>query len=473
MRIEKRDGSRERQTVTAMILSPIVLGKISSRWENNIFVSRWANIVGKLCVDYYAKYGAAPRGQIENLFMEWGEHSKDKTTIEMVEKYLGSLSSEYENKAEEINPSRSLDVANDLFNQIRIKRLIEHLEDELSAGQIAKAIEHVEGFTKADVDEEAKIDLLQEQEEIAISFAQNDSDCLIEFPDDLGHFFGKHLERDGFIAFEGPEKSAKTFWLLELAWRAMLQRHRVAFFEVGDLSKRQLKLRLLVRAAKHPFYSNGYGWPYTLKYPIAISYDSKRSESAVVTYKKKTYEKPLNQVEALEACTKIMKEKIRSKRSYLRLSVHPNSSINVLGIRSILDQWRKQDNFLPEVVCIDYSDILAPPSGKMDFRDQINTTWKQLRGLSQDLHCLVLTATQADADAYSRKLLDRSNFSEDKRKLSHVTGLVGINVTAEEKERGIMRLNWIVLREGEFSSRKCVHVAGCLALANPAVCSCF
>jgi hypothetical protein len=84
-----------------------------------------------------------------------------------------------------------------------------------------------------------------------------------------------------------------------------------------------------------------------------------------------------------------------------------------------------------------------------------------------------LTASQADANSYDASVQTRKNFSEDKRKLSHVNGVVGINVRDKEKEMGVMRLNWVVLREGEFSNRKCVYVAGNLAIANPVTCSSF
>ena len=121
------------------------------------------------------------------------------------------------------------------------------------------------------------------------------------------------------------------------------------------------------------------------------------------------------------------------------------------------------------MIVIDYADILAPPHGVADTRDQINSTWKQLRALSQSTHSLVVTATQADANSYNANTIGRSNFSEDKRKLAHVTGLVGLNANSDEKECGILRLNWIVLRESAFTETQCVHVAGCLEIGNPAI----
>ena len=82
-----------------------------------------------------------------------------------------------------------------------------------------------------------------------------------------------------------------------------------------------------------------------------------------------------------------------------------------------------------DVVVVDYADILRPPPGRMEPRDQANEVWKQLRALSSALHCLVVTATQANRAGYDRELLGMTNISEDKRKLAHANGVIGINMT--------------------------------------------
>ena len=167
-----------------------------------------------------------------------------------------------------------------------------------------------------------------------------------------------------------------------------------------------------------------------------------------------------------------MKTKIKSDDTYFRLSTHPNGMLSALDIRSTLTEWARQ-GWVPDVVCIDYADLLAPMYGHMDSRDQINATWKMLRAISQIFHCLVCTATQADAQSYNGTTITRKNFSNDKRILAHATGIVGVNVADYEKKSGIRRYNWVVGREFGFSESKFVHIAGCLALANPCVRSTF
>lgn len=121
--------------------------------------------------------------------------------------------------------------------------------------------------------------------------------------------------------------------------------------------------------------------------------------------------------------------------------------------------------------CIDYADILdhGGASGKEDSRDRINNSWKKMRAMSQEYHCLVLTATQAKATAYNAKTMDMSHFSEDKRKFAHVTGMLGLNRTPEERAQQLTRLGWLVLRESGFEIGRNVSAAGCLSLGNPAI----
>ena len=220
----------------------------------------------------------------------------------------------------------------------------------------------------------------------------------------------------------------------------------------------------MVRVSKQPLY------PGKIVYPIAIK---RRNDDKVVRKGEvKRFKKKLSWQKAYKACKLIIKRKIKSKDTYLKLSCHPNSTLSVKSIIGILEDWAKE-GWTPDVIVIDYADILNMDYSFLEGRDRINETWKQLRALSQKYHCLVVTATQADAASYTKDIVNMSNFSEDKRKLSHVTGVVGINATTKEKDLGIMRLNWVVLREGFYNTKRCVHVAGCLDIANPAIKSCF
>lgn len=467
MKIEKRDGSIERRIVIGLVTDPTVLARISAKWEGHgLFASKWANLVGGWAIHYYNKYHKAPMKHIRQLFEQWAEKSHDDETTTLVEKFLSSISDEYEALAEETNSHYLIDLAGKLFNQVKLNKLAEAVQDEVAGGDAEKALQKVLTFGKVELGEGEGIHVLGDMDAVREAFTEEETP-LIAYPGAIGKFFGNAFQRDALIGFMGPEKRGKTWWLMDVAYRGLLQHRKVAFFEVGDLSQNQIMRRLMIRISRHP---RRRGRVY---FPTRIEKDEETG-SATVEQSVKDFEKGLSWRRAWKSCQKLIKRRIKSQIPLLRLSIHPNSTLSVKGIEGILRSWEREE-WVPDIIVIDYADILADIGGahNMEKRDQVNETWKGLRRLSQSLHCLVVTATQTNASSYKADLITKSNFSEDKRKLAHVTGMIGLNATTEEKENQVTRLNWVVLREEEFSESRCVHAAGCLALGNPAIISCF
>jgi len=267
-----------------------------------------------------------------------------------------------------------------------------------------------------------------------------------------------------------------TALMIDMAVRAMEQRRKVAFFEVGDETETDLHERFLVRAVQHPFLSSTNKWPFMVKYPTSIKYswspDAPKDVASVET-ETCVFEEPLNETVAWEACKRIKMDKVKSKTSHLRTSVHPNLGVGVDGIESILDGWAL-DDWTPDCIFIDYPDNLQPPVGRVaNERDSINKMWQMLRAMSQKRHCLLVVATQANRESYERKTIDRRHVSDDKRKLAHATFVFAINANSAEKEVGVCRLNAIVGRRGKYDTNKHVHLAGAWDIGNPAVASTF
>ena len=463
MQVEKRSGYEERAILTGMIVDNSVLGSVTSEWKEG-FGSKWSNMIGQWCVDYFLKYGKAPGPAIEAIFSSWASSQpKDNSKIvDTIERFLESLNSEYVKLRRRSNTAYIIDMAAEHFDKIKLQRLRDDIEGDLDRGDIAQSLKRISGFNQSTIGQGKGVDLFSNQEAVKQALQEKDEqDLLIRMPQGLGKFFGDSLERDGFIALQGPEKRGKTWWLIELAWRAMLQRRRVAFFEVGDMSQDQLVKRLLIRASGLPRKPGKYEYPTKLEFnrdedTFEIDFESEIRE----------FDTGVNWQSAWKAMQRIQQKKLKTKEPLLRISTHPNSSITADGVRAILTQWER-DGWAADVVVVDYADILAPPAGTADTRDQINQTWKLLRRISQEHHCLVITATQADAGSYNRETLSRMNFSEDKRKYAHVTGMVGLNASNDEKDQGRMRLNWLALREGEYSERRCCHVAGVFSFGSP------
>jgi len=478
MQVEKREGSRERKILIGMIVDPLVLGGVSAKWNGELFSGTWTNLIGGWCVDFFAKYGKAPGKSIEGIYEAWADDNKDKDTVKLIDGFLAGLSGEYSRHRKELNPQHLLDIAGAHFNKVRLAKLAEQITGNLELGNVEKAEKVVGAYGRVQIGAGSGINLLQDRDAIRRVFARKAEPPLVQYPGDLGQLLNRAMERDGFIAFMGREKIGKTFWLLDLAWRALLDRKRVAFFEVGDLSEEQIIGRFLTRAAYHPLAADS--WPCTLKVPTAIDWqdgqeddDGKQVGKKVrILYEDRVYNEPLSEEAGFAAFASAQKLRVKAKADtpFFKLHVTPNRTLSVAGLKSILQQWERQEEWRPDVVCVDYADILAPPPGfNGDSRDAVNESWMALRTCSQEYHCLVATVTQVKATAYKGGLLDMSDFSEDKRKFAHVTAMFGLNADDDEVEQQIYRVNCLVGREFRHLKRRAVTVAGCLGLAAPAM----
>jgi hypothetical protein len=462
-----KDFNASWMILAGMIADKKVVARLAPTWpKDGMFKSDVENLIAGWAVNYYRSYRKPIKARIENSLTAWAPTAEPEQVKE-AERFLARLSDSFE-KAK-ASTDYVLDTAGTYFNEVRASKLANEVQGLVDQGNYTEVYKRLDSFRKVELGKNAPVDLLSDEAAYTSAF-QEKREVLVEYPGAAGRFFGRSLERDGFIAFLAPEKRGKTWWLLDMAWRAMLGRKRVAFFQLGDLTQPQMIRRFGVRGARRPLYATKPDKP--VRIPKRI--EDVDGKVVVSNFVEKHFSGDLDEHEVKRAFSKVMTEKVRSKNSYLRISTHPNSTLTVAGASSLLDEWIGTGWGVPDLAVFDYADILAPPTGfRGETRDAVNENWKAMRRLSQEYHCLVVTATQANAASYTADMLDMGNFSEDKRKFAHVTGMVGINQNHDEKLEGIQRLGWLVLREDEFHVTKVVYVAGCLALANPCMVSAY
>lgn len=430
---------------------------IAPGWVPDTFSSRWANLVGKWSVDYFNQYKDAPGIQgITGLYEEWAP-SVDKDVSDLVYRWLSSLDGDTG-----ISSEYAIDLIGKIATRTSTKKLADQVQGALAKGKVDDAARLVEGWNRPRLGQQADGTFLLADEsaiEQAWSSAVN-TEPLIKYKGALGEFFGPMLARDSFVAILAPEKRGKSTWLLDMAWKGVLQHRKVAFFSIGDMSEPQVIKRLAIKAARKSTF------PGTFQIPLTLRYENKEPVIECKPY-------PVTQGLTLTEAKQAILQHAGEDGTRLRLVTRPAGTVSAFDITAMVEQWA-DDGWVADIIVIDYADIMAGPPGCKELRDKINANWTQMRALSTQMRALVLTATQADTDGYSSWLLSQRNFSNDKRINAHVTGIVGINSTDHEKRLGITRLNWPTLREQEFMNQNpssLVAVAGCMELGSPAILS--
>jgi hypothetical protein len=460
MRVKSVSALDELQILKACIVNNTALKQIDAIGSDAKFKSKYAQLVLSWCLSHLREYGEAPGPEnIEASLAKWEATQSDPAVRESVEKLLARVGSS------EINADLIADKIGVYFSRNSLNKLKEKIEDSILEGDVQAAVDAVSSWKRVEVGKDKSVDVLADADEMLAAF-EYEQEALVKMQGGLGRFFGNELCRDGFIAFMGPEKRGKTFAMIEIGWRAMLQKRKVAFIGLGDMSKPQYLKRLAVRAARRPLQRGDYQVPKKVQWNA-----DDEAKSQVTQWKHMQFMTPMTPEEAVEGLDRV-RALVGGDQPLFKLAAYPNSTMGVPSIEAVLDGWAR-DGWEPDVIILDYADLLLPPRSGMDERASSNENWKQLRKISQERHCLVVTATQASAASYESYVVTKSMFSEDKRKLAHVTGLVGLNQTEEEKEDGIMRLNWIVRRDAAFNETECCLLAGNRAFGTIASCSNF
>lgn len=508
--MKKEQEFFERRIIIGMIISTDYLDRIRPFWNSTLLESPELRKISDWCVEYYKKYKKAPDTDIESIYMEQLKNNLlSKTEAQYIEIVLSDLSDEY-GRNTQFNSAYLYDKTIKYLKSRELEQHNEEVQGLLDLGKIKEAEVLAESFlSKINEEISTGVDLASKEalNRVERAFSETGQQVL-SYPGALGQMWNEHLIRGGFVSFLAPEKRGKTFWLIEMSLRAIRQKANVAFFAVGDMTESQMLKRICVYIAQRSereryceerfrpvgdcifnqldscdrkdrncdhgifdidletFYRNKAEFinleTLTEKYEEFPDYEpcdshscDKRKGSVWLKKMKKT---PL--LSAKTAKSQMRRFFKKYKRRF-KLASYPAGTMSVGGIKKVLDEWERLDGFVPDIVVIDYADLLsADDSGVSEFRHKQDHIWKSMRALSQERHCLVITATQADADSYKKGKLSLSNFSEDKRKYAHVTAQYGLNQDPQgrEKKLGIMRINEIVVREGDFSADNEVHV---------------
>jgi hypothetical protein len=520
---ESIDVGLERRIVIGLIVSDDYIRDMYSKINIHLIESNTARIMIKWCLDFYEKYQKAPFRDIESIYFEQLKTGKldEELAEEIEEDILPDLNDEYE--AGGINAQYLSDQTVRYFNAKRLEKHSAEIDALIDDGKIEEAQTLANNFVKdSGYENETDLDLGSDETLKRIEKAFNNTyETVFKYPRALGQYMNDQLVRGGFLCFFAPEKRGKTFWMLDMAVRAVRQKSRVAFFQAGDMTENQQLRRMCIHLAGRSDkekYSGKYFQPVRdcvhnqlndcnkkerqcdfgvlehefseakdlrdgvtiemLKEAYALDPDYEPchnckefnySKWGTAWIKEKDSGDPLEAVEAV----KVYKKFIGKNKPKFKLSTHPNGTLTVSDISAKLRLWESVDGFVPDLIIIDYADLLVSEI-RSEYRHQQNDIWMRLRGLSQEKHCLLVTASQTDSQSYKSDTITRDHFSEDKRKLAHPTAIYGLSQDKHGREKmiGILRINEIGNREGDESGKQ-VCVLQSLRTGKPYLTSYF
>lgn len=491
--VKRVDSSLEKRIITGMIVSKDYLQEISSFIDLAYFQNSFAKTVATWCLEFYEQYQKEPFENIQNIYEARLQSLKDEE-VEIISKLLSDISERYEH-SQGINVDYLLDQTVQYFKRRELDIVANNIKFLLDKDKIGEAELQIAGFKKP-----SRLPVVWsnpfDQESVDEVFDDRESDRFFRFPGELGKFIG-NIEREWFIAVTGPFKRGKTWMLQEIAITAMLSGLRVAFFSLEmqarrmnrriyqrltaagngagkfvypcfdclsnqdgscSLTDRQSEIQLFnERGAKPEFDPNS-------RYIPCTSCRGNDSNRFIVDYWFEEIERPSFDPAYV---TRQMRAFQKQYKHSLRVISYPRFSANTDDITRDLNLLEKKDDFVPDVILVDYADILRPESGDSATGiDQVDTTWKCLARLAGERHALVVTAAQATREALEAAQVKQKHTSLWIGKLAHVDLMLSLNQTPKEKDDGIMRIGIMAHRHEDFNENACCYVLQNLSLGQ-------
>ena len=472
----------EDEILTAMIASTAFMDHAMA-WYRPEYFTDYAQIIAGWVVRFFNEYRQAPGKTIQNIYTVEKENIPPALAAN-VATYLTNLSTEYERQTE-FNLTYMLDIAQQYFKRRSYEYLFTTGRDLMRAGRVDEAIALHDDFTgvvQATSGWENPFDPKVIQSHF---MADDEAYHVLNFRGALGQLIGP-LERNWLVAFMGPMKRGKSFWCEESIFAALAMQKKVAYINL-EMPNRTVRTREYKRITGLPERANRVIMPqfdcylnqtgvcnlperkgigtlmvdnnvpkYTPGHPWKVCIYCRENKALIKQLYARDFFAPTIWYSHVNRLGMDVKAVLREAKGVevmyganLRQKTYPAYSATVDDVRRDLDELIYAHKFYPDVVVLDYADILGSEQSYNQERHRLDNIWKRLKQAAGEMGCLWLTATQTNRKGMERKRLRQTDTAEDIRKMAHVDAMWGINQTEPEQERHYTRITTLASRHRE------------------------
>ena len=137
-----------------------------------------------------------------------------------------------------------------------------------------------------------------------------------------------------------------------------------------------------------------------------------------------------------------VKEKIENLRGGLYIREYPAGQATVNTLHAHLEKC-KQQNINPDLVIIDYADLMTSKSSK-EKRDKLDDIFTGLRGLATEMKLPIWTASQVNRSGAREEIIQGDRIAESYSKMMITDFAMSLSRNADDKENGTGR--WHIMK---------------------------
>ena len=157
-----------------------------------------------------------------------------------------------------------------------------------------------------------------------------------------------------------------------------------------------------------------------------------------------------------------IRKKMKDKLGRLRVKQFPADVTTPAEIVKLMNHLASAENFVPDVLIIDYADILSSPSKYHEKRHELGAIYRSVRNIAVEYDIAAVTATQMNRGALSKleggKLLDESDIAEAYDIMRILDAAVSINSSIDDRHNNRALLYVVKNRDGDVGQKISFYV---------------
>ncbi len=153
----------------------------------------------------------------------------------------------------------------------------------------------------------------------------------------------------------------------------------------------------------------------------------------------------INDVPGSEVVEAQVREKVKGR---LMIKEFPTKTATVQTIRSYIQRLAATKDFIPDIVIVDYADLLRSSRGFEQKRFELEGVYEELRALAQELQVVMVTADQTNRSGLEMEVCTVAQIGEAYAKATVCDLIFTISRRMEDKQNNCGRLLFAKSRLG-------------------------
>jgi DnaB-like helicase C terminal domain len=275
--------------------------------------------------------------------------------------------------------------------------------------------------------------------------------------------------RKELFLYGAPSKSGKSWFLSHVSRHALFYGWKVLFVTL-EMSGPLVIVRMLQNLLSLPIRDDGKKDGTLVRYPELLQQKMANGKKHALfgSNRKEFWRKSLLRPDMVNEVVYKLGRMGKYVKNF-KVVERPTGTLTLTGLESILDRLESTDGFIPDLLVIDYADLMH--IDVKDYRLNLGNIYRGIRGIAGERNIAVATATQLTRQSLGKVTRHMTHVAEDFSKIFTCDQFLVYSQTDIEEELGLARLLLAGDRHGGYKREivisQCYEVGQFLIQALP------